>query len=54
MKTWTVVARLNTNGAKVTAKVLADSADEAELIAGRKFLENGFKGDEIKILTVDC
>ena len=53
MKTWTVVARLNSNGTKVTTKVQADSADEAELIAGRKFLEYGFKGDAIKIVSID-
>lgn len=53
MKNWTVVAMLNNNGAKVTAKVQAESADEAELIAGRKFLENGFKGDDLKIVSID-
>ncbi len=53
MKTFNVEARLLTNGAKVTAKVLAENAMEAELAAGRKFLELGFKGDQIKITSVD-
>ena len=53
MKIFNVEARLLTNGAKVTAKVQAESADEAELIAGRKFLEAGWKGDQIKITSIE-
>ena len=53
MKTYTVIAKLMTNGATVTSKVQAESADQAELIAGRKFLEYGFSGNDIKIMKVD-
>lgn len=48
-----VTAEILRTGAKVTAKVDASSAEEAELIAGRKFLETGFKGDEIKVVSID-
>lgn len=53
MRNYTVTAVILANGFKLSAKVKADSADEAELIAGRKFLEAGFKGDQIKIASVD-
>lgn len=52
MKNFTVNAVVLTNGIKVSAKVQATSENEAELIAGRKFLEAGFKGDQIKIVSV--
>lgn len=53
MRNFNVEAKLLTNGAKITAKVQANSKDEAELIAGRRFLEMGFKGDQVKIVAVD-
>lgn len=53
MKTFTVEAKLLTNGAKLTAKIQADSKNEAELMAGRKFLEMGFRGDQVKIISID-
>lgn len=53
MRNFNVEAKLLTNGAKITAKVQAESKDEAELIAGRRFLEMGFKGDQVKIVSVD-
>ena len=49
---YTVVAMLN-NGIKVSTKVQASNESEAELIAGRKFLEQGFKGDSIKIVSIE-
>ena len=52
MNTFTVNAVVLANGIKVSAKVQAASENEAELIAGRKFLEAGFKGDQIKIVSV--
>ena len=53
MRNFNVEAKLLTNGAKVTAKVQAETKDEAELIAGRKFLDMGFKGDQLKIVQID-
>jgi len=40
-----VTAEILKNGVKVSTKVSASSAEEAELAAGRRFLEAGFKGD---------
>ena len=53
MKNFTVNAMVLANGMKLSTKVQAESADDAELIAGRKFLEAGFKGDQIKITSID-
>lgn len=53
MKRFNIEARILNNGIKVTTKVDASSAEEAELIAGRKFMEGGFKGDQIKIVSIE-
>ena len=53
MKNYHIEARLLSNGVRVTTKVQANSAEEAELAAGRKFLEAGFKGNQIKISSVE-
>lgn len=53
MKNYNIEARLLSNGVRVTTKVQANSAEEAELAAGRKFLEAGFKGNQIKISSVE-
>ncbi len=48
-----VTAEILKTGVKVSTKVTAASTEEAELTAGRRFLEAGFKGDEIKVISVD-
>ena len=53
MKNFTVNAVVLANGMKLSTKVRAESTTEAELTAGRKFLEAGFKGDQIKITSVE-
>lgn len=53
MKKFNVEAKLVNTGVKVSTKVYAESADDAELVAGRKFLEAGWKGDQIKIVSID-
>ena len=53
MKTFTVHAHILNNGVSVTTKVQAEDKNEAELTAGRKFLEAGFKGKDIKIDSID-
>ena len=48
-----VTAEILKTGVKVSTKVTAASTEEAELAAGRRFLEAGFKGDEIKVISID-
>lgn len=52
MKNFTVEAVILSNGMNLSAKVKAESSEEAELIAGRKFLEIGLKGDNVKITSI--
>ena len=53
MKRFAIEARLLTNGAKVTTTISAETMNDAELAAGKMFLEAGFKGDQIKIVSVE-
>lgn len=50
MKKYLAVAyTTNGNGVKVSTTVEAESPAEAELAAGRRFMEAGFSGKSIKI-----
>lgn len=50
MKKYLAVAyTTNGNGVKVSTTVEAESSADAELAAGRKFMEAGFTGKSIKI-----
>jgi len=53
MKRYAIEARILKNGVKVTTTMSAESREDAELAAGRKFLEAGFKGDQIKIVSIE-
>lgn len=54
MKKYLAVAyTTNGNGVKVSTVVSAESPAEAELAAGRRFLEAGFPGKFIKIDHVE-
>lgn len=51
MKRFDITA-MTKNGAKITMSIEAETSIDAELAAGRKLIERGFSGKNVKVISV--